>query len=466
MDDIVLIGITTEQPTANLVPIIHSKANAYVAVESKKATEQNWGGGLESVLKQRGIRYEKILIEQDSLQYIIDRVKDWLIDKKIWDKRIGWILGGGLKIQQFAFFHLFTSRVHDKKEDFALYADPSNGEIHLLVGKDGNINVKKPSKLKIQLSLHEIIKSFNFEVQRYNNQYSNLDPREIMNEYSKFKTDQAYRYKWFTLYNMIEKAIQTEVEGNLDGSFLDFIMGKIDIPSNIREVLCTKVKSWASEHSFPAERKTVLDNEFCKQMINKICNDLTDPNTWYSIEKPHTHIQTPIGSFSKFSSYFEKLICLKVLAWKQERRPPLVGDIQVNVEIMKNGKTLQEHDILMSLTKGTLLSLDVKTWQITSKDFLARLWNLQSTSGRYAELYLVFPWFIEDQDFIPEELKILPQTAKEKRQNFVIVSSTDDSFYIRYNKHEKKFLRSDKTKDAIECITLEHLLSGLENTSI
>jgi hypothetical protein len=120
----VMVGVSTEQNTTNLVPFIQFGGNHLILAETDEAHAANWTQGLAKVVTEyRGKQFTSISI---GIGDNLAQTSTVLSEKLKSFPSICWNFGGGQKIQQLALFDLFTKRLREGKEDWACYSEPKN----------------------------------------------------------------------------------------------------------------------------------------------------------------------------------------------------------------------------------------------------------------------------------------------------------------------------------------------------
>ena len=91
-----------------------------------------------------------------------------------------------------------------------------------------------------------------------------------------------------------------------------------------------------------------------------------------------------------------------------------------NLTVWKDGGKVAEHDVLLVINWGTIISLDAKTFDVELKDVDARILNLREGAGRYIQFIPVFPLFNEDieKEFLPAQVRQLPGKLKARNLKY------------------------------------------------
>jgi len=117
-----MLGLTTEQNTANLVPAVQFGVRRYLAIDSHRAQAQNWGNGLAKILAERGVTHERRSLPSGA-DSSVSGVESALLEAVSGRGPLCWVLGGGLKTQQIAVWRVFEQRVQSGVADVALYSN-------------------------------------------------------------------------------------------------------------------------------------------------------------------------------------------------------------------------------------------------------------------------------------------------------------------------------------------------------
>lgn len=110
-------------------------------------------------------------------------------------------------------------------------------------------------------------------------------------------------------------------------------------------------------------------------------------------------------------------------------RPHITNQIQAvwqNVKTGKagTGKIDAEHDLLVLLKCGQVISLECKSWSLTEKDMFARRSKLRNTFGAGSELWIIAPLFTIPKYVRPELVRL---SAKVKTMGLSYVPFTLES---------------------------------------
>lgn len=459
----VLVGFTTEQVTSNLVPIIQTGARLFIAVNSYKANEHGWGDGLKEVLGKRGIEHLQINLsnqDESSISGLQTIISNYLKKNGLWDKAIGWIFGGGQKFHQIASFLLFLGRSAEGIHDIGLYADPEKRILVRIWRREDGIIENASEKTDVDLSLEEICCAFNHRVETSGNVAKNQEKAEYYEtEYKRFVEDRSYRREWLQRF---ERTAMDEIVS------VDEICARIvNEGAAFREQADNAIRDWLPKLSYPCEQQNLNNDSFRSQFVAVTFNKFFDPKIWRKVLYPDRvlpSISNNIGTYDKFASYFEELVIGCVIT--QLEKSTKIKSKGARVQIYnRNNIRVAEHDVLLVHRDGTLSSLDAKTFAIPKKDFDARLYNLRNTFGRFSRYILVFPWFEEDLDIMPQRLVEMPLECQRFGQSFLVVSSKPDTFFVRFKPGSRKVeICSEWDAGAVRCRNLKSFLNEVAET--
>lgn len=468
-EHVTVVGITTEQATANLVPTIQSGADRYVAIDSSVAEREGWGVGLAEVLRDRGVRHERIVLQErheSGIDALREAVSAGLERLGFARRPVVWLFGGGQKTHQLVFYDLFVRRTSEGIADAGLYSDPRTRRTMRLKRRSDGRLVESQVDLDARLTVAEVIRSFNHTVGRS----KDLPQSPDASEYDRFRRDAAYRRDWF---RRIEDSSKKRAEGM--ATTVEDLHARLvarEAAEALRGVARGQLSQWlgrvpsaAGAGLGPAPH---LTDDHVKQVVNVVFRSVFDRQAWLDVLDPRplsSPVETPFGTFRVFSTYFEHLLVHRVAKWIQERRPAGIVEARVNVEVFdRGGNPVAEHDVLLATASGTLVSLDAKTFNVERKDLDARRLNLQGASGRYGTFVPVIPWFLADAQaaVYPPELQELPFRLARHNSPFVVVSETDRTFWIRKAGEPGGMERGAPGEPgSVRCTTLEDYLGGL-----
>jgi hypothetical protein len=163
------------------------------------------------------------------------------------------------------------------------------------------------------------------------------------------------------------------------------------------------------------------------------------------LTKQYKHHQSTQTEFDKYEInlsapiYFEKVVQNDVLTYIKSINQRAILEAFLNVEITAGEKNYNdaEHDILLNLFNGQLISLDAKTVGSEPKDLFSRIKRLENLAGIYTRFVVIFPYIW--QDFTEENLnniaylknlQLLPFFFDTHQISFCVYSPFIETYYI------------------------------------
>lgn len=483
-----LVGITTEQATANLVPALILGVGWYRAVDSAKAEKDAWGVGLARLLEARlgPDRHARVSLgEASTIEAIMAVVRDAIAQSP--ERPRAWCLGGGTKPHQIAIWRLFVERFNaGHTADLAVYAEPSKRETFLIglrrddTGQLHLVETSLPTGVSLEVS--EVLMAFGREGVRP--QGRSLPPLPVVTpeteaEITRFRSDAVYRQRWFGLSVSGPGAYLASQQGTLQ-ELLEAL--RTDLPR--KTLLAQMVSAIGAERlrirplkdpeylghwpprrpsdggpwwSFPLSDYKGPAENLAQRCLSAVLSTKNVANALAWTQPPA--IDNPFTKGERFAQYFEALLAHRVAML---RRPELHPDGRVNVSVRRVGavRDEQEHDVLLSTNLGTLLSLDAKTFDAELKDMNSRLLKTKAASGSFGRFVLVIPYFVDDfaGGWVPAVLRDLPFFCNEHGISFVVIGPTDDTFWVRRDAASGRVEQTQQSADAVCCQSLEDFL--------
>lgn len=163
------------------------------------------------------------------------------------------------------------------------------------------------------------------------------------------------------------------------------------------------------------------------------------------LTKKYKHHQSTQTEFDKFEInlsapiYFEKVVQNDVLTYIKSINPRAILEAFLNVEITAREKNYNdaEHDILLNLFNGQLISLDAKTVGSEPKDLFSRIKRLENLAGIYTRFVVIFPYIWQDftEDNLNniaylKNLQLLPFFFDTHQISFCVYSPFIETYYI------------------------------------
>lgn len=469
-----MIGVSTEQNTTNLIPALQLKADDFLLIETSIAKKQKWSNGLIKILKSKNINViESISLdfEEDTrIDFISSKLSNFLENE---DYKIIWNLGGGQKAQQFALWQTFLARTSKNKNDQTCYTNPSTHKIEKWYFENNELKYKN-IPITYPLELNEILSIFGFEIK---------EKGELI--YSKkIETEQKELVNYMNYLEFRELSYKTSSSGiNFENTLsLEDLKQHFDSLRRDENLLNLFVKSLDKMYKDYRGNQSLknISSFLNKNILNYIQRSLVKkPEEYLNIEnteffealknngfiknKLPIDISTfkEITSKTKFSIYFEEFISKKVQEILKSKENNIFEAYQ-NIKIAKEGEKTEaaEYDILLVTKWGTLIALDPKTYDFEKKDADARDFNLQRMGGKYVDFIAVIPYYIEDlnKEYFPNKLKQLPFNLNLIGKKFFVLSNEkNDVFKI---KDEAGKILS-VTEGGLNCTPIELFLEKL-----
>ncbi len=412
----IMVGVSTRQNTANLVPFIQFEGEKLLLLETDKARKDGWSFGISRIL---GNRYRDCKVVQigngtdlvemgEKLQYHLKN-----------EKSVCWNFGGGQKLQQLAMFNHFKLRIDEKFDDWACYAEPQTRRTFIITPASDK---KKPALVNrdiatdCNLDLQEVFSIFDHQSPQNKLlwQRDGPDSGSLYGEQLLTETED----NWFNLYENRQKTFR-------------FVAGIDD-------------KDEKDEISFP--------------------------------ESP-IKFKPEIKSKDKFADYFERLVqtrIARVIADKPGSH--MVNQVWANVHVKRfsGGDQIAEFDLVLVTNFGTLIPVDAKSFDFAKKDEDARLHNLNHLSGYYTKFWSVFPYYREDlqPDSVLQtnkkwsKLLNIPFDLQERKSNMLGLTRPGD-YPIRVCRTKSKNIKEyepnlQNNAGTIEIIALENIIESLQ----
>ncbi|MFN8578247.1 MAG: DUF1887 family CARF protein [Candidatus Sericytochromatia bacterium] len=432
-----MIGFSTEQNTVNLIPAVQLKANKFVIIETSKAEIDKWSNGLKTVLEERNIKVEKISLkkEQDNR---IDEIYNLLIEKfKNSDEEIIWNIGGGQKTHQIAIWNTFKEI--NNPNHLVCYSNPITKKIEIwtceLKYKEIDINVN--------LNADEIFTTFG---QKIDNKGTKI--YEKGKEKKTPKVNDLFRFKEFRQYFFSLSGVSLE-EKNSEIYTIQEIRNRLKSfvkdQDLIREI---SIKSKKNNGTNLENYSLSVKNEILKFISNNFNTnnpndkeiELTDNefiNSLKELKYPHKNLKINYDLINLIvqrnrktpANYFEE-----VLESRTKEILEKTDKTNYIFEAYSNFKTGDkkveaEYDILLVTTRGTLIALDAKTFEVDKKDSDARYYNLTLAGGKYVDWIPVISYDSECIKFMSKSLKDLPKTLNDAKKKFFVISDEHEDNY-------------------------------------
>lgn len=443
----VLVGVSTEQNTANLVPIIQSCVKKVILIETSLATEKSWSSGITAVLTQKKIAIEIVYLNSDSdsnISSICNHIRGKISQKET----IVWNLGGGQKPQQFALWQLFNER---KGDDKACYANQYTGKLEWWYFANGSLDYYNET-LNVNIGVSDILQTFGF---KFNN--ANF-PEQIYCRNQNLDIIKEFRdlFKFPEIRELIFRIPEYDINAlkeNQSYSLTEFDncirdrrhQLQISLENKLRQIFLNNNNVYNNP---PDLTKIILNTIFGKQDFQRsILTNLMVEKKYNFIEIDSKELERELGlksieiskkSLSLFtkmrtsSFYFEQIVISRIAellsASNQNNFIEAFANANVFPDNQENNTPVAEYDILCSTNKGTLVAYDAKTYDFEKKDSDARLYNLRKIGGIYVEFIPVLPFDEKDltKPYFSDKLRRLPFKLTQMHIPFYVVSDSSN----------------------------------------
>lgn len=152
----VMVGVSTQQNTTNLVPLIQFDIPKLILLETDGARERNWSAGVVDVLEKRC--KETAIISAGPGDRLAEMIETLRQTTGYYDS-VCWNTGGGQKMQQIALLSVFLERIEKGKDDWACYSEPQQKKTYRVTGRQGHLE-SDPQPTDVFLDLSEILATF------------------------------------------------------------------------------------------------------------------------------------------------------------------------------------------------------------------------------------------------------------------------------------------------------------------
>ncbi|GMU86203.1 MAG: hypothetical protein AMXMBFR48_14450 [Ignavibacteriales bacterium] len=472
----IMVGVATEQNSTNILPALQLKINHFISLETSGAARANWSSGLEELLADRNVGFEKLVLlpaEDSRIDIIISKIREML--KEYSNFEVIWNLGGGQKPQQLAMWQCFLTSQLVNVIQSACYTNPVKHEIELWSLAENNLTYKT-IQLKNELPAEDLLKLYGFKTSGSRQIYSkwnkdNKPVNEKLWEDKKFREfsfrvpavkededmqlDNLVRKVSFELLEREKKELAKTIEKTVKGlkPSIDTMLNAnpLQAGNSILKAIRKKEEE-ILRSSLPFKRMKTQSSK----VFNNLSRDYFDGNDIilsYDAFKQMTGRANP-------ARYFEFVLECRIQSVLEKDNHHILYAYS-NVEVYTNDSKVlvAEYDILLVTEWGTLIALDAKTFEFERKDANARLFNLQQAGGRYVQFIPVIPFDPDDcsEEYFPDKLKRLPVFCKNQKMKLFIITAKP--------KYEKFTLTNEtlpiKEDETIELIPLELLLESL-----
>ena len=389
-----MIGVSTRQNTANLVPFFQLSGEKMILLETDLAKKNDWSMGIKRVIEGRGKECDIIPINNGTDLCEMETTITETLEKELSNherQRIWSIFGGGQKLQQLAQFNHFKFRLGQGQDDMACYTEPQEKLTYIIsptsdVEKQSLKNTRKATDCL--LDLNEILSIFGHESKR-------------------------------------SKCLWRRVNENA---------GKI---CGEDYFLTNEQEQWFDDY----HRRQAMFSFMLKKEEGE---SLPEVDTIFPI-----NFQASMEKKSELGEYFERLMqtrITRIIAASPEQHR--INQVWANVHVYEHGgkNEIAEYDLVLVTNFGTIIPMDAKSYDFAKKDEDARRFNLNNLSGVYTDFWAVFPYYQEDlkkESILQKEeswkkLLRIPFALKQRRSKMLSLSGVGvDAFYVFENKKNK-----------------------------
>lgn len=511
-----MLCFSTEQNSTNLIPAIQIiEIDTIVIIESSVAETRKWAEGMISVLKKRGKKTDKINLkvgdgsggEDTQIQWVFEKINEYLATNTKSTDTIYWNIGGGLKPLMLAMYQAYIHR--DNRADKICYANPFNAKPTIDFVQ--NINrVQSSSSININLDLnaYEIIETYGLKIKSADLFYkkNNINLPKTIKDYFKYKEFRNYLFelsktkyinlsKEFSLDKLADffsdpdrvDFFKKSISDSLDDYFTKKNVSKKDIESAYNNTGTSSelnYKYFLGEH----ELKALVDSlkslfitkkkDFYKSLFARTLNykskieTIPIENTELANELKTSTITVDDAllinlGFGKASVYFEGILEKRMYEFLKSGNHKII-EAYSNVKVIRdNNEEAAQYDVLLVTNHGTVIALEAKTFDFEQKDMDARQFNLEKATSRIGEMYVVLPYDPEDfnEAYFSKNLEDLPFRLTERNTKFLVIadSVTEKSFRIKRVANKLKKLDIDGNRRSKMTDSNEILMNKLES---
>ncbi|MDO5675377.1 MAG: DUF1887 family CARF protein, partial [bacterium] len=157
-----MIGISTNQNSTNLIPFLQSGCDTLILLETDLAIEKEWAKGFGYIAEERGKSFKTVAIGEGlDLEKIMNVIEEHIKDL---EGDIYWNIGGGQKMQTFSMVMSFQKRIAAKYCDYIYYTEPQSRKTVQINYKEGQMQSRIDRTCVPDLKLEEINKIFGYKV--------------------------------------------------------------------------------------------------------------------------------------------------------------------------------------------------------------------------------------------------------------------------------------------------------------
>lgn len=439
---------STGVQTVNLLPALQFGVQKTVIVSTPHTEKQGLTSRLVYLLEKKGISCEIItLSENDEKNF--RNLSSKLIEKAQKYQKIIWNFSGGQKIPSIAIFYAFHKRVESNfKDDYAIYIEAQPPETWIL---DSNFD-RFWKRTSCPISLHEILYLFNYETMKDENKIypdPSIEVREKIEIGRKalrsFKESEVFREAFFNFmksskpslgtkeelkeaikkalnevkpevkdlhitksgYEEFERRIKT-IFSNLDRAKnigdLDTYLAPLKLllkPHEIFEDYWNSIKRATIERVLQRiefEEIKLINKELTETEKNKLRNQIKEIGGDISLSERELY-KKDVKSFSVFKSngiLFEWMVVASIID-EIQKNPLLkeyISEIYHSVKTRRldfSERPDAEHDIIIVTKFGTMILIELKTYEFSGDLAQAQEALVYKKSGPYGQAIIIGP---------------------------------------------------------------------------
>lgn len=403
------IAVSSGQNVSNAIPLLTlmETKDHLLLLESDTAVRQQWSRGLITVLKKYGRKHiHRVSIREDGLLQpgLVRRFPPGITD----DMPVTFCLNGGQKTTAASIVAVLQYRI-------TRYVYLSPRPVKLLVmdanpyGDAVTMPIRRPLTLDDVLEIKESTYQEGGQgVVAFTSRKGVLvKPRP---ELELFYTDKKFIRAVYRLYlnrdipkPFVFKGHKEEIMAflsetwertplkNLAFSSFTMKMNTEEKDRRRKEWLASYILQVMRHLSRTQENKTIQQNQLAPE----------DRHLLWNAGLLQTTGDNPFNPGERFGTYFEKAVWHRLNSFlvNHPAVTEIVTEIRLNVKLARKSqpeKVAGEHDILIVLKNGILISLECKTHTFETKEIFARLARLTNRTGNLAQLWVTAPLFTHE----------------------------------------------------------------------
>lgn len=446
--DYIMFCNSTGNQVVNLLPILQFKCSKAVIISTQHTENKGFTQRLIDILSKNKIESRKMIIsatEEKNLKQLTEKIFEAAKEYK----KIIWNISGGQKIPASAMLSAFQKRSYDGvKDDIVTYIEASPPEIWYF----GHDYISHKERTSVSLTLHDILYLYNFETMKEENKLypepsediaKNIETGRKALEY--FKENDYFREAFFShmkpsdsysrtrkeIEDLIKKALNS-ITPNLNEIKISKI-GYENLEQKINHVFSSLDKAKNEEDlqkllaplkliQKPAEIyadywngiKKAIVSEAIKRIENnevRLINGIIKPK---DIDKLISQIKS-IGGESTYESgtlykkhvpvfsslkrngiLFEWMVAAAILDEinSDDKLKDCISEIYHSVKTKQLGSIERhdaEHDIVIVTKFGTLIIMELKTYEFSGDTAQAQEGLAYKKSGPYGTAMIIGP---------------------------------------------------------------------------